>query len=61
MRQDIQTIQANAEAWREETHRLNNNSGNRENRARRADALSLNKFIDLVPKFEPKLGRPLEP
>ena len=61
MRQDVQTIQANAEAWREETHRLNNNSGNGGNGARRMDALSLNEFVDLVQKFEPKLGMPLEP
>ena len=61
MRQDVQAIQANAEAWREETHRLNNNGGNGGNGARRTDALSLNKFVDLVPKFEPKLGKPLEP
>ena len=61
MRQDVQAIQANAEAWREETHRAQNNGGNGGNGTRRADVLSLNKFVDLVPKFEPQLGKPLQP
>ena len=61
MRQDVQEIEANTKTWREETYRLNNNGGNGGNGARWANVSSLNKFIDLMPKFEPQLGKPLEP
>src|SRR5262249_51248990 len=62
MRRDMQTVQANVEAWRQEDIRNNgngHNGGQGGNGARRVDVLSLNKFVDLVPKFEPVPGKPL--
>ena len=57
MRQDMQVVQANAEAWRQEAQRNNGNGGQG---ARHPEVLSLNKFVDLVYKFEPHIGKPLE-
>ena len=55
----MQVVQANVEAWRQESQR-NNGNGNGGHGARHADVLSLNKFVDLVYKFEPHIGKPLE-
>ena len=50
----MQMVQANTEAWRQETQTLNANRGFGD---RPVDVLSLNKFVDLVHKFELKASR----
>ena len=55
MQADMRAIQANAEAWGQETQRNNGGNG-----AEHGYGLNLNKFVELVPQFYPKASKHLE-